>query len=116
MPDTDLPTENTDSAAQARSFRDRCDDLQSSAELYTLYRIMSGWCHPGVRSCDEYVLPAEDGDAVILRQSARPMEATKSWGHMAVASLIWSARAVGYLAPDNDYRNYLRRVARELHD
>lgn len=112
--DRDRDHDPSSSDAQARSIEQRAGDLVGGPDLYAMYRMMSMFSHAGIKIADEYVQPAPDNSPhpFHLRPHAEPL--AEGWLSIAVCCLVWSARAVLYIAPDNVYRNHLRRLAREL--
>lgn len=112
--DRDLEPDPNSSDAQARYMNQRASDLVGGPDLYALYRMMSTYSHAGIKIADEYVHPTP-GDPVHpfhLKPQAEPL--IEGWLAIVASCLVWSARAVLYIAPDKVYRNHLRRIARDL--
>lgn len=105
--------EVSDSIQQAKYIKDRCLDFQTGNELYAVYRMMCSLSHATISVCDNYVPPipgANDGvppeKRVRILTDPVELRAADSWLFIATCSLIWSARALNYILPDNDYRNF----------
>lgn len=107
----------TIASGQARHFEQRCNALHpGGAHAYALYRAMSAYVHPGSQLMDQYLVP-EDGEEAAAGVSLRAEPADighHTWLFLAVASMMWAARALDLMQRDKPHRNYLRGVARAL--
>ena len=76
--------------------------------------MMSQLSHAGVSIADHYIqlAPKESPHPFYLRPDPEPLD--EFWTQIVACCLVWTSRAVLYIAPDPQYRNQLRRLARDL--
>lgn len=113
--DTDM-TPYEGSLDSARQFGQVCEDLAPGGkDAYILYRILSSYSHPTVRTVDLYFGPPQAGTTMPLYRKTPDVPLTREMLLFLTASaLVWSARAYSYLTKDQAHRNSLRRRARAL--
>lgn len=105
---------DTIAKAQGQYFEQRCRALRpGGAHAYALYRAMSWYCHPTAGLTDHYAHEADSPVGLVLLREPDQI-GHNSWLYVAVASLVWSGRAVDIMRADSPHRDYLRGVARRL--
>lgn len=109
-----------ESAPQARFFERLCEDLDDDVAGYGMYRQLSQYSHASVRLVDEYLDPPADSRGSLTASGMLPTlqpvgkPQSDAYHHLALTTMVWSARAVTLLAPDLDYTRHLRRSAKQL--
>ncbi|WP_371861311.1 DUF5677 domain-containing protein [Microbacterium maritypicum] len=113
--DTD-PTPFGGSYDDAHRFGEICLDLKPAGkDAYIYYRVLSGLSHASPRVADLYFAPdSPDAGIPAFRPTPDQSFPTDVLAFFTAASMVWSARAYSYLITNTQYRNFLRRSARQL--
>nr|WP_258185933.1 hypothetical protein [Microbacterium sp. PAMC22086] len=113
--DTD-PTPFGGSYDDAHRFGEICLDLKPAGkDAYIYYRVLSGLSHASPRVADLYFAPdSPDAGIPAFRPTPNQSFPTDVLAFFTAASMVWSARAYSYLITNTQYRNFLRRSARQL--
>jgi len=106
---------DTIASSQAKYFQQRCLALERVGhDGYAIFRAMSNYSHPSGLLVDQYVIERPDTEVgIALRDEAEPVE-HNTWLLLAVASMMWAARAVDIMDKHSPHRRYLRGIATRL--
>ncbi|NWJ69173.1 hypothetical protein HX744_00980 [Pseudonocardia sp. ICBG1122] len=102
-----LPTTSNE---EARRFEKLCKSLEPGGEqAYSLYRLMSGYCHPGAEVLEFYV-----SEPISVQRDPKHFDNPEHWLQILCCALVWAGRSVDMLDKKRPRRNELRRAAKLL--
>jgi hypothetical protein len=106
------------SNAQARNFKQMCDDLSpGGVEAYSYYKTLCWFSHATNYVIDHYTNVLEESDSyrITLRRSPR---ASEDGGHtvqyFCAVSLVWAASALDFLDADHAHAGQIAALAEKV--
>lgn len=97
--------------ASARIFKSLCEDFEHGVGYYLVYRVLSGFVHPGPEVCEAYM---DAHDPPVFRLDPKPFGDPATWLFHTCCGLTWAARAADCLDRNHPNRSFLRDAARQL--
>jgi len=97
--------------ASARSVQLLCEDFELGVGYYLVYRVLSGFVHPGPQVCEAYM---DAHEPPVFRLEPKALGDPAMWLFHTCCGLTWAARAADCLDRNHPNRSFLRDAARQL--
>lgn len=107
--------EAEDGPGAARIFKQTCEAFDSTGWFYAMYRLLSGFVHPGPMTIRHYVRQSDEDDRASIELLAQPAEVGKTMILATLAmAMVFASAVYEDLRHSKPYKSRVKRAAASL--